>query len=146
MGTTPDPIRMVSTSRNATASIVSRSGSKGSWAIQTLRKPSSRIAARLDTKASIGDVPLVLVTSPTMVRLICMLSIESLEHTDLHDIHDPCDSGADPARELRAELVRIGDGHRDRRDGGGDAADPRTRTARVLHGGLGSGRRPAGCP
>ncbi len=42
IGTTPVPTSMVSTSRIATASTVSRSGSYGICVIQIRRKPSSR--------------------------------------------------------------------------------------------------------
>ena len=55
MGTTPGATSMVSTSRNATARTVRRSGSKGNWLIQTRAKPSSRNCARFATVASIGD-------------------------------------------------------------------------------------------
>ena len=64
---------MVSTSRSATANAVNRSPSKGIWAIQTLRKPSSRIFARAFTVESIGDAP----TALTRLRLIRMASIEA---------------------------------------------------------------------
>src|SRR5882757_8635369 len=56
------------------------------------------------------------------------------------------DDHTDPAWELRPELVLIGDGDRNRRDGRRNAANPDTRNARVLPGGLGVHHRAAGDP
>jgi hypothetical protein len=50
----------------------------GSWAIQTLRKPSSRSAVRFLTTASTGEPPFVSLSNPTRLRLICMHTIEAL--------------------------------------------------------------------
>src|ERR1700722_13772379 len=72
MGSTADPTSMASTSRNATASTVNRSGSYGIWAIHSLRKPSSRIWASALTVESIGEELFRL-----RLRLICMLTIEA---------------------------------------------------------------------
>jgi hypothetical protein len=70
IGTTPVPTSMVSTSRMATASTVSRSGSYGIWVIQTRRKPSSRSLANSDTTPSMRVVPPDPDNDPRM--LICM--------------------------------------------------------------------------
>ena len=71
-----------------------------------------------------GPAPL---SCPNM--LTCMISHASLMHDAIRGLEHPSkhDDRSGPAAELRAELVRVGDGHRDRRDGGRHAADPRAR-------------------